>query len=184
MGFRGGRFGLGRSLGVPVDRAGRVEVGADLTVPGHDNVFVIGDLAAATTNGKPVPGVAPAAIQGGQHAARCIRRRLAGESNVAFRYRDKGSLATIGRAAAVADFGRLRASGFIAWILWLTIHVFFLVGFRNRVFVLFSWAWSYVTFQRGARLITGPDDGLLPPSPGPETDEPVDSPVESSPATS
>lgn len=156
--------GLGRSLGVPLDRAGRVEVREDLTVPGHDNVFVVGDLAAAKTGGKSVPGVAPAAIQGGQHAARCIRRRLAGQGNVAFRYRDKGSLATIGRAAGVADFGRLRVSGFVAWALWLAVHIFFLVGFRNRVFVLLSWAWSYVTFQRGARLITGEDGDLLPPT--------------------
>jgi len=157
---------LGKSLGAPLDRAGRVEVREDLTIPGHDNVFVVGDLAAAHTGpeARPVPGVAPAAIQGGRHAARCIRRRLAGQGNVAFRYRDKGSLATIGRAAGVADFGRLRVSGFVAWVLWLTVHIFFLIGFRNRLFVLLSWAWSYFTFQRGARLITGVDKDLLPPT--------------------
>ena len=158
--------GVGASLGAPLDRAGRVEVREDLTVPGHDEVFVVGDLASAQSRDKPVPGVAPAAIQGGQHAARCIRRRLAGRGNVPFRYRDKGSLATIGRAAGVADFGRVRVSGFVAWVLWLTVHVFFLIGFRNRVFVLLTWAWSYVTFQRGARLITGEEEDLLPPHRG------------------
>ncbi len=145
---------LGGSLGADLDRAGRVLVRDDLSIEGHDDVFVIGDLAAATTDDKPVPGVAPAAIQGGKHAARCIRNRIEGRPNVPFRYRDKGSLATIGRAAAVAEIGRLRTAGFFAWIMWLTIHVFFLVGFRNRVFVTASWAWSYLTFQRGARLIT------------------------------
>jgi NADH dehydrogenase len=157
---------VGKTLGAPLDRAGRVEVREDLTIPGHDNVFVVGDLAAAHTGpeDRPVPGVAPAAIQGGRHAARCIRRRLAGQGNVPFRYHDKGSLATIGRAAGVADFGRLHVSGFVAWVLWLTVHIFFLIGFRNRLFVLLSWAWSYFTFQRGARLITGKDADLLPPT--------------------
>ena len=102
-----------------------------------------------------MPGVAPAAIQGGKHVARCIRADLRGRSRPPFRYRDKGSLATIGRARAVADFGRLRFGGFVAWIAWMGVHVLFLIGFRNRLFVMLSWAWSYVTFRRGARLITG-----------------------------
>ncbi|HET7711763.1 MAG TPA: NAD(P)/FAD-dependent oxidoreductase [Thermoanaerobaculia bacterium] len=147
---------LARTLGVPLDRAGRVVVSSALTVPGHDNVFVIGDIAAAARDdGSIVPGVAPAAIQEGIHTARNIERALAGEPLVPFRYRDKGSLATIGRAAAVADIGRLHFGGFSAWIAWLTIHIFFLIGFRNRFLVLLQWAWAYLTFQRGARLITG-----------------------------
>jgi NADH dehydrogenase len=128
-----------------------VIVNADLTIPNHDDVYVIGDLAAV----DKVPGVAPAAIQEGLHAAKNIERALAGKARERFRYRDKGSLATIGRAAAVADFGFLRLSGFIAWFAWLAIHIFFLIGFRNRFLVITQWAWAYVTYQRGARLITG-----------------------------
>ncbi len=154
---------LGASLGAPLDRAGRVIVEADLTIPGHPEVFVIGDLAAAGGSDSPVPGVAPAAIQGGRHAALCIRRSLRDEPTEAFRYRDKGSLATIGRAAAVADFGRLKFGGFFAWVAWMTVHILFLIGFRTKVFVMLSWAWSYLTFRRGARLITGSQDRLLPP---------------------
>lgn len=146
---------LARSLGVPLDRAGRVLVDADLSIPGHPEVFVVGDLAAARSDGREVPGVAQGAIQGGEHAAKNIRRALDGKAYEPFHYRDKGSLATIGRAAAVADLGRLRFSGFWAWVVWWLVHVMFLVGFRNRILVMFSWAWSYVTFQRGARLITG-----------------------------
>jgi len=147
---------LARSLGAPLDRAGRVLVEPDLTVPGHREVFVIGDLAAVRQeDGSFVPGVAPAAIQQGRHAARNIERALEGQPLSAFRYRDKGSLATIGRAAAVAGLGRLRLSGFLAWLAWLTIHIYFLIGFRNRFLVLIQWAWAYVTYQRGARLITG-----------------------------
>jgi NADH dehydrogenase len=142
---------LARSLGVALDRAGRVIVNEDLTIPGHDDVYVIGDLAAF----DDVPGVAPAAIQEGVHAARNVERTIAGKPRAKFRYRDKGSLATIGRAAAVADFGFLRLSGFIAWFAWLAIHIFFLIGFRNRFLVITQWAWAYVTYQRGARLITG-----------------------------
>jgi NADH dehydrogenase len=141
---------LAASLGVPLDRAGRVLVNADLTIPGHAEVFVIGDLAAV----DHVPGVAPAAIQEGIHAARNIERAIEGQPLRAFHYRDKGSLATIGRAAAVADLGRFHISGFVAWVAWLTIHIFFLIGFRNRLLVLLQWAWAYVTYQRGARLIT------------------------------
>ena len=147
---------LARSLGVPLDRAGRVQVQPDLTVPGHPEIHVIGDLAAAAWGEQGiVPGVAPAAAQGGKHAASNIRRQLAGKGLESFRYRDKGSLATIGRAAAVADFKRFKLSGFLAWFAWWAIHIMFLIGFRSRVLVMFSWAWSYVTFQRGARLITG-----------------------------
>ncbi|HEY6100768.1 MAG TPA: NAD(P)/FAD-dependent oxidoreductase [Anaeromyxobacter sp.] len=146
---------LARSLGAPLDRAGRVRVNPDLTVPGHPEIFVTGDLAAAAgAGGEPVPGVAPAAIQEGRHAARGVIRALRGEAAVPFRYRDKGMLATIGRAAAVARIGRLQFSGLPAWLAWLLVHVFFLIGFRNRVAVILQWAWSYLTFKRGARLIT------------------------------
>jgi NADH dehydrogenase len=146
---------LARSLGAPLDRAGRVLVLPDLSIPGHPEVLVIGDLAALESKGKPIPGVAPAAIQEGKHAAMNIARAVAGQPSRAFRYRDKGSLATIGRAAAVGDFGRIHISGFLAWIAWLTIHIFFLIGFRNRFLVITEWAWAYLTYQRGARLITG-----------------------------
>jgi NADH dehydrogenase len=127
----------------------------DLTIAGHDEVYVIGDLAALEESGKLVPGVAPAAIQQGKHAAANIARSLRGEARKAFHYVDKGSLATIGRAAGVADFGRITFSGFPAWFAWLSVHVFFLIGFRNRFLVLIQWAWAYVTYRRGARLITG-----------------------------
>jgi NADH dehydrogenase len=147
---------LARSLGVPLDRAGRVIVESDLTIPGHKDVFVLGDLAAVRQyDGSFVPGVAPAAIQEGQHTALNLERAAEGQPLRAFKYNDKGSLATIGRAAAVADFGRLKLSGFLAWFAWLAIHIFFLIGFRNRLLVITQWAWAYVTYQRGARLITG-----------------------------
>ena len=147
---------LGRALGAAVDRAGRVEVLPDLTLPGHPEISVVGDLAAVRQpgSGELVPGLAPAAIQAGRHAARNLRRALAGEPLLPFRYRDKGMLATIGRAAAVADIRGLRFSGILAWLLWLFVHVLFLIGFRNRVAVILQWAWSYLTFRRGARLIT------------------------------
>jgi NADH dehydrogenase len=147
---------LARSLGAPLDRAGRVHVEPDLTIPGRDDVYVIGDLASLVQDGKPVPGVAPAAMQEAEHAVRNLRLTLQGKPRLPFRYRDKGSLATIGRAAAVADFGRIKLSGGVAWLAWLFIHIFFLIGFRNRFVVLFLWAWSYITYDRGARLITGP----------------------------
>jgi NADH dehydrogenase len=151
---------LARSLNVPLDRAGRVLVEPDLTIPGHKDVFVIGDLAAVQQrDGTFVPGVAPAAIQEGQHIGYNLDRALEGQPLRAFRYRDKGSLATIGRAAAVADFGKFRMSGFLAWLAWLGIHIFFLIGFRNRFLVITQWAWAYVTYQRGARLITGREWG-------------------------
>jgi NADH:quinone reductase (non-electrogenic) len=146
-----------RTLGIPLDPAGRARVNPDLTIPGHDDIFVIGDLTAIEQDGKPVPGVAPAAIQMGRHAARNIRLALGGRPRQAFRYRDKGSFATIGRGKAVGQLpGGIRLSGFPAWVAWLAIHIFFLIGFRNRVLVIFQWAYSYVTFRRGARLITGP----------------------------
>jgi NADH dehydrogenase len=146
---------LVKSLGVPLDRAGRVLVEPDLTVPGHPEIYVIGDVAAAKQGDGFVPGVAPAAIQAAKHTADNIVRTLAGQPRTPFRYHDKGSLATIGRASGIADFGRLKLSGFLAWMAWLLIHVFFLIGFRNRFLVMFEWAMSYLTFQRGARLITG-----------------------------
>ncbi len=146
---------LGRLLGVQVDRAGRVEVLPALSIPGHPEVAVAGDLAAIRQeDGSLVPGVAPAAIQAGRHAARNVKRALAGEPPLPFRYVDKGMLATIGRAAGVADVRGLRFSGLTAWLLWLFVHIFFLIGFRNRVAVILQWAWSYLTWRRGARLIT------------------------------
>ena len=148
---------LGRSLGAPTDRAGRVPVTSDLSVPGHPEIFVVGDLAAfPAPDGGLLPGVAPVAIQEGRAAADNAWRRLRGQPTQPFRYRDKGSMATIGRAAAVATVGRLRLSGLPAWLAWLGVHIVYLIGFRNRFLVLFQWAWAYVTWQRGARLITGP----------------------------
>jgi NADH:ubiquinone reductase (H+-translocating) len=146
---------LARALCVPLDRAGRVIVEQDLSIPGHPEVFVIGDLAAVRSDGNPVPGIAPAAIQEGKHTAKNIAREVLGKSRLPFHYRDKGTMATIGRAAAVADLGRLKFTGLIAWLAWLVVHIFYLIGFRNRVLVLLEWAWSYLTTQRGARLITG-----------------------------
>ncbi len=132
---------LARSLGVPLDRAGRVPVETDLSIPGHPEVFVIGDLAALVDQaGHPLPGLAPVAIQQGRHAAQNIMRRCQGLSSKPFHYVDKGTLATIGRAAAVANFGAVKLSGFLAWIAWTFIHIFFLIGFRNRFIVLFEWA--------------------------------------------
>lgn len=151
---------LGKKLGVPVDRAGRVLVNPDLSLPGHPEVFVIGDLAALQdASGKLLPGVAPVAILEGRYVAKLIRREIHNEaeptSRPAFHYFDKGSLATIGRAAAVAQFGKIHISGFMAWLAWLFIHILFLIGFQNRVLVFIQWAWSYFTYERGARLITG-----------------------------
>jgi len=142
-----------RSLGTPLDRAGRVRVAPDLTVPGHPDVFVIGDAAALEEGGRAVPGVAPAAMQMGEHAAANVLRGLKGEPLAAFHYRDKGSLATVGRSRAVAVLGKLHLSGLVAWLAWLGVHIFFLIGFRNRFVVLFNWAWAWVTYQRSARLI-------------------------------
>ena len=146
---------LTRSLGAPVDRVGRVVVEPDLSVPGHAEVFVIGDAAHVVCGGRTVPGVAPAAMQQGRSAGRNIARTLAGKSRVPFDYFNKGDLATIGRHKAVADFGRFRFGGRFAWWLWLTIHIMYLIGFRNRATVLIEWAYAYFTYQRGVRLITG-----------------------------
>ena len=147
-----------RWLGTEKDRVGRVVVGPDLTVPDHPEIFVIGDTAHALgKDGKPLPGLAPVAKQQGAYVAKVLRARLAGKKPPSpFRYQDWGTLATIGRRAAVADFGWLRLHGTIAWLLWGLIHVSFLIGFRNRFVVMLDWIWSYVTFQSGARLITGP----------------------------
>lgn len=153
---------LGKSLGAPLDRAGRVIVNPDLSVPGAPDVFVIGDLASILKpDGKPVPGLAPAAMHEGRHAARNVMHAVAGEPFEPFHYIDKGTLATIGRGAAVAEIGRLRLGGFIAWIAWLFIHIFYLIGFRNRFIVLSEWAWVYLRNESGARLITGDIEPLL-----------------------
>ena len=149
---------LGALLGAPLDRAGRVLVQPDLSVPGHPDIFVAGDLAALMqANGKPVPGVAPAAKQMGKLAARNIRARVSGSKTAAFAYKDYGNLATIGRMAAVVDLGRLKFSGLLAWWFWLVMHVFFLIGFRNRLVVLLNWTWAYWSYQRAARIILGRD---------------------------
>lgn len=147
---------LGARLGVGTDRAGRVPVEPDCSIPGHPEVFVVGDLASAKSeDGTPVPGVAQGAMQMGRHAARQIARDLAGNRREAFNYFDKGDLATIGRAAAVARLGRFRFSGFVAWAIWVLVHIMYLIGFRNRVLVMMQWAWAYLTYHRGIRLITG-----------------------------
>ncbi|MGH9313685.1 MAG: NAD(P)/FAD-dependent oxidoreductase [Vicinamibacterales bacterium] len=145
---------IGGALGAPVDRVGRVLVEPDLSIPGHPEVFVIGDLASVTQDGRLLPGVAAVAIQEGAHVARAIR----GE-RTPFRYHNPGDMATIGRAAAVADFGRFRLTGWIAWLAWLFVHILKLTGFRNRIVVFVQWAWAYVTYQRAIRLITGDDRG-------------------------
>ncbi len=148
---------LARSLGVPLDRAGRVLVEPDLSIPGHPEAFVIGDLAAFIhQTGQPLPGLAPVAIQQGRAVADNVLRRLRGEPTRPFHYFDKGSMAAIGRAKAVAVLGRLRLWGFPAWLAWVFVHILYLIGFRNRFLVVFEWAWAYFTYQRGARLITGP----------------------------
>jgi NADH dehydrogenase len=148
--------GFARRLSVPLDRAGRILVEDDLTIAGHRDVFAIGDIASITRDGRQVPGVAPAAVQQARHTARNIQRALSNQPLLPFHYRDRGSLATIGRSAAVADFGKLKLSGTPAWLAWLLLHLLFLVGFRNRLSVLFQWIWSFVSYDRGARLITGP----------------------------
>ncbi len=146
------------SLAVPLDRAGRVPVEPDLSVPGHPNVYVIGDLAAFEQDGHELPGVAQVAIQQGRHAADNILRSVEGRARRPFRYRDYGNMATIGRAAAIADLGPLHLSGWPAWVAWLFLHIMKLVGFRNRLAVLLQWAWAYFTYQRSVRLITGTSD--------------------------
>jgi NADH dehydrogenase len=146
---------LARSLGAPLDRVGRVLVEPTLAVPGHPEIFVVGDLSSLQQDGRPLPGVAQVAMQGGAHAAKNVLRAIRGEPLQPFRYRNYGSVAVIGRGSAVVDIGPIRASGFFAWVFWLFLHIFWLIGFRNRITVLIEWAWSYVTLQRGVRLITG-----------------------------
>lgn len=149
---------LGKQMGLTTDRAGRVPVQPDLSLPGHPEVFVVGDLASVTqASGQPVPGVAPAAKQMGRHAAGVIRARLGGGDGSSFVYRDHGNLATIGRMAAVVHLGRLKLSGLLAWWFWLVAHLFFLIGFRNRLVVLLNWGFSYWTYQRHARIIVSRD---------------------------
>jgi NADH:ubiquinone reductase (H+-translocating) len=144
-----------RCLGAPLDRMGRAIVEPDCTIPGHPEVFVLGDAAAFShQEGGPLPGISPVAIQMGEYAARTIEGDLAGQPRRAFSYWDKGQLAVIGRGQAVADIWKLRFGGFLAWLIWIFVHIFFLIGFRNRVLVLLQWAWSYITYRRGARLIT------------------------------
>jgi NADH dehydrogenase len=162
---------VAEAVGAEADRSGRLPVEADLTLAGHPEIFVLGDLAIARRpDGRPVPGVAPAAIQEGTYAAKTILRRLRGQDTPPFRYRDKGDVAVIGRLAGVANipwlgpFGRLR--GFVAWVMWLTIHIFYLIGFANRIVVTIRWAWSFFTRGRSTRLITGRE--LLPPIETPE----------------
>jgi len=145
----------GKWLGAEMDRAGRVKVESDLSLPGHPNVFVIGDTATVTQHGKPLPGVAPVAMQEGRYAASLIMQRIAGkEQHKPFHYFNKGNLATVGRSYALVDLGLVKMTGFFAWVTWLVVHIFYLIGFRNRVVALFQWAWTYLTYHRGARLIT------------------------------
>jgi NADH dehydrogenase len=164
-----------RWLNVEADRAGRVKVAPDLSAPGHPDIFVIGDTAAAMgTDGKPLPGVAPVAKQQGQYVAALLISREESRSVPAFRYRDFGALATIGRKRAVVQMGRLKLKGFIAWLLWSVAHIYFLIGFRNRFAVATNWLWNYVTFQRGTRLITGMSGARMNDMPLPEeTREPL-----------
>jgi len=173
---------IGRSLGVPVDRAGRVHVEKDLSVPGHPEVFIAGDLMQIDQDGKPVPGIAPAAIQAGRAAAHNIALRAAGRATRPFRYVDKGSLATIGRAAAVGQIGRLELTGFAAWWVWWLIHIAYLIGYRNRLSVMIGWAWQYFAFARGARLITGRAwEPARSPAAEPAKPAPVPPPVPAAP---
>jgi NADH dehydrogenase len=155
----------GKWLGAETDRAGRVKVQGDLSLPGHPNVFVIGDTATLTQDGKPLPGVAPVAMQEGRYVASLIMQRIAGkEQHKPFRYFNKGNLATVGRSYALVDLGFVKMTGFFAWITWLVVHIFYLIGFRNRMVALFQWAWTYLTYHRGARLITLERDQHSPDS--------------------
>jgi NADH:ubiquinone reductase (H+-translocating) len=151
---------IGRCFGTPLDRAGRVLVTEHLQVPGHEEVFVIGDLAALQQDGEMVPGVAPAAMQEARYAAEAIVKKLEGRPLLPFRYNDKGLLATIGRASGVARLKHVKLWGFPAWAAWLTVHLWFLIGFRNRLRVMLEWAYAYLTYDRGSRLITGEIDRL------------------------
>jgi NADH dehydrogenase len=148
---------VARAAGARQDRMGRIMVSPDLTLPGHPEIFVIGDAANLEWKGKPLPGVAPVAMQQGRYAAYVIAERIRGREAEPFRYRDKGNLAVIGRASGVADFGRMRFHGWPAWLLWLTVHLMYLAQFRNRLLVFIRWGFQYATFDRGARLISGQD---------------------------
>jgi NADH dehydrogenase len=160
-------------LGAKTDRAGRVLVGPDLSLPDRPDIFVIGDAAHVVGgNGMPLPGVAPVAKQQGAYVAALIRARADGRAPRPFRYRDFGSLATIGRKRAVAQLGSLKLQGFVAWLLWSIAHVYFLIGFRNRAVVAISWAWNYLTFQRGTRLITGMSGARMEDMPAPAAERP------------
>ena len=155
--------GLTRSLGAPLDPAGRVKVERDLSVPGHANAFVIGDAALLDdAEGHPLPGVSPVAMQQARAVAESIRRTIDGKDRAAFKYVDKGSMATIGRSRAIAAVKRMHLSGFAAWMAWLLVHIWYLIGFKNRLVVMIVWAWSYMTYRRGARLIAGyaPTDAI------------------------
>jgi NADH dehydrogenase len=143
-------------LEAPVDRAGRVRVQPDLSLPGHPEVLIVGDLASISCAGRAVPGIAPAAKQMGAHAAQAVCASLAGRTRTAFRYRDYGTLATIGRRAAVVEMRGHQISGTLAWCFWLAAHIFFLIGFRNRLVVLIDWAWAYFSYDRSARIIMRP----------------------------
>jgi NADH:ubiquinone reductase (H+-translocating) len=153
----------GQWLGAEVDRAGRVKVLSDLSLPGQPNVFVIGDTASLSQDGNPLPGVAPVAMQEGRYVAQVIAQRVSGKKSIPpFRSHSRGNLAAVGRSFAVAEIGPFRLSGFLAWVLWLVVHITYLIGFRNRLLVLFQWAWEYVTRQRSARLITCGDTSYVP----------------------
>ena len=166
-GVRASSFGqvIGRRLGAELDKSGKVKVNPDLSVPGHPEIFVVGDLAHIEQNGKELPGVAQVAMQGGAYAAKVIEKHLRGESVQPFRYRDKGNLAVIGRAAAVADIGGLHLSGLVAWFIWLFVHLMYLVEFANRILVFIQWGFLYLTYNRGARLITGQDEPVTEAAP-------------------
>ena len=172
-GVQASSFGrtLASRTGAETDRAGHIRVAPDLSIPGHPEILVLGDLALVDRpGGRPVPGVAPAAIQMGRYAARHVAQRVRGRPVEPFRYHDRGNVATIGRAKGVADLGRFRRfSGFFAWVLWLTIHIWYLIGFQNRLVVMIRWAWSFLTRGRGTRLITGRP--LLPPIERPDPPE-------------
>jgi NADH dehydrogenase len=165
---------LTRHLGAPLDKAGRVVVQRDLTIPGHPRAFVIGDAARCDgPDGQPLPGVSPVAMQQARTVARSIRRAVQGKSAVPFAYVDKGQMATIGRIRAIAQMGRVHLSGFIAWVTWLLVHIFYLIGFKNRIVVMIVWGWSYLTYRRGSRLIVTPRvQGAA--SVGPRRDETTD----------
>jgi NADH dehydrogenase len=145
---------VGQTIGAPIDRQGRVVVEPDLSVSGHPNIFVAGDLSVFThQTGAPLPGTAPVAMQQGQHVGRTILRALKGQPRAPFHFVDKGQMATIGRSRAITQLGNIKVSGFLAWLIWLAVHVYYLAGFKNRLLVVMQWAWSYLTFGRGARLI-------------------------------